>query len=119
MRCSSHAVGRAGLTLVELVVAVLILAIGILGVSASMGSVARQSRVSFLQTRLRFSAQSRMEMLLASQGSELRAGEHLEGDLEERWEVIGFQPGEIWLAVRRRQGGLELADTLSTLVGVP
>ncbi|MEE9132711.1 MAG: prepilin-type N-terminal cleavage/methylation domain-containing protein [Gemmatimonadota bacterium] len=111
--------GRAGFTLVELVVAVMVLAIGILGLTATVGVVGRSMRISYLQTQLRARALVEMEGLLAGGYAQLMSGERREGGAQITWRVGGGDPKQLVLVVRQRLGQHELADTLATLVRAP
>lgn len=107
---------RAGFTLVELIVAVLVLAIGILGLTATVGVVGRNMRVSHLQTQVGVRARAQMERLLANDRDNLMSGDLAEHGVQISWQVTGVGPRQIWLVARKRMGQHEAADTLVTLV---
>ena len=107
---------RAGFTLVELVVAVLVLSVGILGLTATVGVVGRNMRVSYLETQVRSRARAQMERLLAGSRSGLASGNSRQDGTEIDWLVTGVGLRQLWLVARRRTGPHEAADTLVTLV---
>ena len=109
-------VSRGGFTLVEIMVAVILLALGVLGLAATVGVVARSMNVSFLETQLRARARTEIERLLAGGWERLTSGELSSGDIEVRWQVNGERVGELLLVAHQRLGRYEASDTLVTLV---
>ena len=107
---------RAGFTLVELVVAVMVLTIGILGLTATVGVVGRNMRVSYVETQVRARARAQMERLLAGNRDSLVSGDLQQQGSQVSWQVTGIGPRQIWLVARKRMGQHEVADTLATLV---
>lgn len=107
---------RSGFTLVDITVAVSILAIGLLGLAAMAGTVGRQMRLSVLDTRLALMAGSEMERLLADDLAALSSGTRRQGDYAVSWDVTGSGPREVRVVASYRDGDLERADTLTTLV---
>ncbi len=108
--------GRAGFTLVELVVAVLVLAVGVLGLTASVGVVGWNMRSSYVQTQARARARAQMESLLAEERDSLMSGDIDQGATRITWRVTGDGPRQVWLVGHTRIGRHEAADTLATLV---
>jgi hypothetical protein len=94
-----------------------VLAVGILGLSGTVGVVASRMSASLLETRVTARAQAELEGLLA-RATELPAqGERRQGGLEVSWQVGGGDLKEIRVVVRGRLAGSEVADTVVTLVG--
>lgn len=110
---------RAGFTLVDVIVAVVVLAVGILGLSATAGVVAAHMRVAQADTELRARAQAEMESLLAGGYRRLASGESRRGGYRVSWEVSGVDPKQVRLVVERRVGREPVADTLVTMVHAP
>jgi prepilin-type N-terminal cleavage/methylation domain-containing protein len=108
--------GAPGFTLVEVLVAVVLLAIGILGLSATVGVVGWYLSAARLQTQVNARAQAEIERMLASAYLRPGVGGVRDGAAEVGWEVADFDPQRVWVVVRRRLGPLELADTLAVLV---
>ena len=101
--------------MVELIVAIVILAVGLVGLSATVGVVSRMATASLMTAQARYAAQARIEALLAMPADRLASGEWGSGDLLVRWQVGGAEPRQIVLAVRHALGAQEMRDTLATL----
>ena len=106
-----------GFTLIEVLVALVVLSVGLLGLSATAAAVASQMRASHLRTRVKARAQAELEWLLASGGE--GAGERREGGVRVAWEVSGVSLREIRLVVELNTGRGSFTDTLVTLVRAP
>lgn len=107
---------NSGHTIVELIVAVVILAVGLVGLSATAGVVSRMMTASLLSAQTRFAAQARLEQLLATPGDRLSSGEWRRGDLSLQWQVSKGAPRRILLIVHDALGSHESADSLATAV---
>ncbi len=105
-----------GFTLVEVVVALTVLAVGMLGLSATIGVVASRMSASLMATRVTTCAQAELEVTLARALYRPAFGERHQCDLEVSRRVSGGDPQEIRIVVRGRLAGSEFADTLTTLV---
>jgi len=108
---------RSGFTLVEAMVALVVLAVSVLGLCAAVGVVSSSAKVSYLRTQVSTRAMAEMERLLAARPERVRGGAIMQADLHIQWEVSGANPRQILLVVRQRLGRWEAADTLVTLVG--
>lgn len=98
--------------------ALTVLAVGILGLSGTVGVVASRMSASLLETRVTACAQAELETLLA-RGPELpEQGERRHGGLEVSWRAGGGDLKEIRVVVRGRLAGSEVADTVATLVSL-
>jgi prepilin-type N-terminal cleavage/methylation domain-containing protein len=115
MRRTDHGSGRSGFTLVELVVALTVLVVGMLGLSATVGVVAARMNASLLETRVTTRAQAELESLLAGGTDPLASGEDRRGGLLVSWRVSGGDLQEIVVVVRGQLAGAEVVDTLVTL----
>jgi prepilin-type N-terminal cleavage/methylation domain-containing protein len=118
MRRTDLGAGQPGFTLVEVVVALTVLAVGILGLSATVGVVAWRMNSSLLETRVTACAQAELEGLLARGIDGLAPGERRHGNLEVSWRVSGGDLKEIQVVVRGQLAGSEVADTLTTLASL-
>jgi len=119
MRHAASVGGLDGHTLVELVVALVILAVGLLGLSATIGAISRMTTASLLAAHARFAAQARIEELLALPPDRLDSGKWRQGELALSWEVGSGEPREIVLVVRHALGPREIHDTLTTFTRSP
>jgi prepilin-type N-terminal cleavage/methylation domain-containing protein len=106
-----------GFTLIEVLVALVVLTVGLLGLSATAAMVASEMRASHLRTRVKARAQAELEWLLAS-GAE-GPGEIREDGVRIVWEVGGASLREISLVVELSTGRGSFADTLVALVRAP
>jgi len=107
---------RSGFTLVEVLVAVVVLAIGVLGLASTVAVVGWNMRLSYLKTQLRARAQLEMEGLLARGQEAFVSGERRQGGLSINWQVSGDGLRQLLLVTRQQLGPHEVADTLVTLV---
>jgi Tfp pilus assembly protein PilV len=119
MRCDIVIREVGGHTFVELVVALVILAVGVLGLSATIGAISRMTTASLLTAQARFAAQARIEELLATPSDRLNSGVWQRGQLMLDWQVTGGEPRQIVLVVRHALGPHEMRDTLTTLARSP
>lgn len=110
---------RSGLTLLEMIVAVIVLGIGVLAVASVSTRLASHAQRADLRTGLRLRAQAQLERLLARGTEHLAPGTRIDGDTELRWDVEGAGPWTVHLVARRRRGGATLTDTLVTIVSPP
>jgi Tfp pilus assembly protein PilV len=105
--------------LVELVVALVMLGVGLLGLSAAIGVIARMTTASALMAQARFAARAQIEALLAMPPDRLAPGEWRRGELVMVWQVSGDEPRQIVLGVRHALGSQEVRDTLTTVARFP
>ena len=105
-----------GFTLVDMVVAVMVLTLGILGLAGTVGVVGAQMRAARVDTQLAALARGEMERHLAAGYGSLGMGEEVRGPYRIVWEVRGEDPSELRLIVRYQEGTLGRADTIATLV---
>ncbi len=116
MNGGDRGAGRLGFTLVEVVVALTVLAVGLLGLSATVGVVASRMSNSILETRVTTCAQAELEGMLARGLDWLASGERQPCDLEISRQVGGGDLKEIVVIVSGQLAGSEFTDTLTTLV---
>lgn len=101
----------AGYTTVELLVALIVLAVGIVGLSATVNVVGMLMTASLLETRLSLSAQAVMETL-AAMPSALSDRQRSWGGASVTWEVSPSDFRIIRLEAHQAIGALSRADTL-------
>lgn len=83
----AHA-GRAGFSLVELIVAVIILAVGVLGLAGMTALVVRQVTLADVNTERSAALQSVIERLRATNISSIGTGSAITGSYTVSWSVI-------------------------------
>ena len=76
---------RSGFTLVELIAAIIILVIGVLGLASTAAVVMRQITGSSMQTRAAIMAQSRLERLRSVNCAAMTAGSATRNGITETW----------------------------------
>lgn len=103
----------AGYTTVELLVALIVLAVGIVGLSATVNVVGTLMTASLLETRLSLNAQAVMETL-AAMPSGLADGQRSWGGAWVTWEVSAGDLRIIRLEAHQAIGAISRADTLVT-----
>ncbi len=84
---------RSGLTLIELIVSMLVLAVGILGLAAGTGWVIRSVDLARLETHRTAAFQAAMEEVRATPLEELNSGAALHGHFELSWSIEEEAPG--------------------------
>lgn len=92
---------RVGLTLIEVVVSILIFAIGALGLAASSASIARQISSSTLRARSGETARERSELSSGTHCSALSSGESTSRGIRSEWTFSGGQVTTLDHRVRR------------------
>ncbi|HSG82773.1 MAG TPA: prepilin-type N-terminal cleavage/methylation domain-containing protein [Gemmatimonadota bacterium] len=110
-----RSIWQAGFTLVELLVALVLLAVGVLGLSAASLCAASRLGIARLDTRIRVRAQTELESLLAAGDTELWSPGHGDDRLTLAWQVSEGHPRILTVVVAGRQRTEVLADTLVTL----
>lgn len=93
--CSGRESGfglRSGFTLVELVVSVLVLAVGLLALTGASAVVARQINGGAQLTLAATMAQSRFESMRGRDCSTLEGGASERGGIAEQWSVVRMGP---------------------------
>lgn len=80
--------GQAGFTMVELIVAIVILAVGLLGLAGTTGWVVRQTTMSDVVTERAMARQAAMESIRAQPFDAVIDGSRTVGRFEITWQVI-------------------------------
>jgi type IV pilus assembly protein PilV len=89
---------RRGFTLVELIAAIIILVVGVLGLASTAAVVMRQINGSQMQTRAAIMAQSRLERMRSVNCAALAGGTASANGITERW-VFGLTNRAAWMIV--------------------
>ena len=78
---------RRGFTLVELIIAIVILVVGVLGLASTAAVVMKQITASSMQTRAAMMAQSRLERLRSVPCAQMASGTATTNGVTETWRV--------------------------------
>jgi Tfp pilus assembly protein PilV len=89
---------RSGLTLVEILVAIIVLTVGVLGMAAGTGWMVRSSGLSRLDTSRTAVAQASVETVRGMPFSAVGSGSKTEGDFEVTWSVV--ESSSNWKRIR-------------------
>ena len=81
-------IGRKGLSLVELLVAVLVLSVGILGMAAGTGWVLRMVELARLDTRRAIALQTAVEQVKSVPLANLSSGSITDGPFTIEWSIV-------------------------------
>ena len=105
----------SGFSLVELLVALLVLLVGVLGLSAAATVVASNLRIAHLETRASSLARAEIERRLAAGVDSGEPSTRIVGGLQVSVEYGNSEPLLLTLVVSGSAGSDSLADTLVTL----
>lgn len=92
---------RRGFTLVELIAAIIILVVGVLGLASTAAVVMRQINGAGMQTRAAVIAQSRLERMRSISCAALASGTATNGGVTENW-IFGLTTRAAWMIVTVR-----------------
>ena len=98
---------RTGLTLVEVIVAMLLFSTGALGLAATSAFVARQLTFNNLRSRASFTARNRSENAIAAGCTRLSSGTETKDGIQSAWTVLAGALTTVDQSVQRSgQGGV-------------
>ncbi len=92
---------RQGVTLIEVVIAILVFSIGGLGLAASAASIVRQLSANSLRVEAGLIARSRAESAHSSGCADLSGGETRSAGIRSVWSVAGSLPATLDLRIER------------------
>lgn len=101
---------RAGLTLVEVVIAILVFSAGALGLAASSALVAREMKASVLRSRAASVARNRSEAAHATACASVSAGEDTRDGIRSVWRVAPGSVATLDQDVERASGSVTKSD---------
>ena len=112
---------RSGLSIVELLVAMLVLTVGILGMAAGTGWMIRTVDLSRLDTERAAAMQAAVEGVRATPYAQIGAGSQTEGIFEVSWAVVdqnqnGVQLEFVVVGAGREPGSIGPRPTISQSV---
>ena len=108
---------RHGLTLVEVIVAMLLFSTGALGLAATSAFVARQISFNNLRSLASFAARNRSELAIAAGCTAASSGSETKDGIKSDWTVIGGPVTTLDQSVQRiGQGGLRTDRVQSSVL---
>jgi prepilin-type N-terminal cleavage/methylation domain-containing protein len=104
---------ESGFTITELLISVLILAIGVVGFVTAVGLVSAELQIGKRDTEVALLIADQAEAIKALPYDSIQPGTRTEGTYELSWDVRGVEPKKVvlWAAYPRRRGGT-MADTV-------
>jgi prepilin-type N-terminal cleavage/methylation domain-containing protein len=105
--------GQSGFTITELLVSVIIIAIGVVGFVTAVGLVSAELRIGKRDTDVAMLVADQAELIKALPYDSIQPGSRTEGSYQLSWNVEGTDPKKVVLsATFPRQSGGTLADTV-------
>jgi len=101
---------KRGLTLIEVIVAMLLFSVGALGMAAASGAITRQMTISLLRSRAATTARSRDEEAHAVGCAGLTSGSETKQGIISTWTVSHGVTASIDQRIERRGTGQEHTD---------
>ena len=83
---------RAGLTLIEIVVAMVVLTVGVLGLAAGTGWMIRSTGLTKLDTNRAVALQASVEVVRGAPFAVVGSGSASQGDFDVSWSVVESSP---------------------------
>ncbi len=108
--------GRSGFSLVEIVVALVLLSVGLLGLAAQAAVIARSAGAADVRARLAFLAAAEMEQMMARRSPAPDSSQTPESGFRTDWQITTGRLTEVRLTVRYERGLNVASDTLITLL---
>ena len=107
---------RTGLTLVEVIVAMILFSTGALGLAATSAFIARQVSLNNLRSRASFAARNRSEQAVAAGCTVLSSGSDTKDGIQSDWTVLIGAATTLDQSIQRSgQGGIR-SDRIQSLV---
>lgn len=105
--------GRSGFTITELLISVVIIAIGVVGFVTAVGLVSTELRIGKRDTEVAMAVSDQAEQIKSMPYDSIQPGSRMEGDYQLSWDVEGADPKKVILTATfpRLKGGT-LADTV-------
>lgn len=109
--------GQAGFTLTELLISVIIIAVGVVGFASAVGLASTELWIGRRDTQVSMLLVDQAELLKAMPYDSVQAGSRVEGDYRLDWTVQGAEPKKVILAATYdRSSGGQMADTIVVLI---
>jgi len=108
---------RHGLTLIEVIVAMLLFSVGALGMAAASGAISKQMTLSLLRSRAAMTARTRDEQAHSQPCSSISGGSETKQGIESQWSVSHGASASFDQTVTRR--GINAVETDHFLSAIP
>jgi prepilin-type N-terminal cleavage/methylation domain-containing protein len=109
--------GRSGFTVVELLISVIIIAIGVVGFATAVGLVSTELWIGNRDTEVSLLMADQAELLKSLPYDSVKSGTRVEGDYQLAWTVQNGNPKRVILAATyARHSGGSMADTIVVLI---
>jgi prepilin-type N-terminal cleavage/methylation domain-containing protein len=108
---------RHGLTLIEVIVAMLLFSVGALGMAAASGAISKQMALSLLRSRAAMTARTRDEQAHAVPCASISSGSETRQGIESQWTVAHGSSATIDQTIARR--GINALETDHFLSAIP
>lgn len=105
--------GRSGFTITELLLSVIIIAVGVVGFATAVGLIATELRIGKRDTEVALLMADQAEQIKAQPYDSVSSGSRVVGEYALDWLVQGANPKTVILeATFPGYGGSQLADTI-------
>lgn len=105
--------GQSGFTLTELLISVVVIAIGVVGFASAVGLASTELWVGKRDTEVSMALVEQAEILKATPYDSLQSGSSTIDEYDLTWTVVGVDPKRVVLeATFHERDGAQLADTI-------
>jgi prepilin-type N-terminal cleavage/methylation domain-containing protein len=109
--------GRAGFTITELLISVIIVSIGVVGFASAVGLASTELWFGRRDSEVSLLVADQLEQLKAMGHDAVQPGDRVEGSYRLQWNVLGSNPKKVLLVAEYPgSNGSTLRDTLVTYV---
>ncbi len=109
--------GRAGFTITELLISVIIVSIGVVGFASAVGLASTELWFGRRDSEVSMLVADQLEQLKASGHDAVQPGQRVEGSYRLQWSVLGSNPKKVLLVAEYPgSSGNTLRDTLVTYI---
>jgi prepilin-type N-terminal cleavage/methylation domain-containing protein len=109
--------GKAGFTITELLISMVVIAIGVVGFSTAVGLVSTELWIGERDTDVSMLVADQAERLKSLEYESVHSGARSEGDYQLAWTVEGENPKKVVLeATYLRRSGSQTADTVVVFI---
>ncbi|UCF19379.1 MAG: hypothetical protein JSU87_15860 [Gemmatimonadota bacterium] len=104
---------RGGFSVTEVLISVVVIAIGVVGLTSAIGLASAEMRLGQRDTELSMLMSDQLELIKATDYEYVSSGERIEGPYQLSWSVQGSDPKRVVLVARHSfEEGHSRADTV-------